>query len=221
MFRRRILLALVAGIAVTGSLTTLSFGADESAPSAAKPRSAGDLAREILETGEYQTELPDRKIELNDDGQMPLWLAEALVVVFWVVLIGIGVLALVALAWQLFDVSALRRKTRAAPISQSPMTLSRRPLEDAEAIAREGRFDEAVHVLLLRSIEELRTGGVYRPSVSLTSREILAGAPLSATQQNMLGLLVDKVEISLFGQIALSQRDYDECAARFREIHRL
>ena len=78
-------------------------------------------------------------------------------------------------------------------------------LEDADALAAEGRFAEAVHLLLFRSIDEIQekhSGVVGR---SLTSREIGALSILPSPIRDALSPIIRIVERSFFGG-----RDVDE-----------
>lgn len=91
-----------------------------------------------------------------------------------------------------------------------------RPLGDAEALAQAGDFAEAIHVLLLRTLEELsRRGGVQLPP-SLTSREILGRIPLPGDAQHALADLVTAVEVSHFGGATPGASDYHLCRDRFQ-----
>ena len=72
-------------------------------------------------------------------------------------------------------------------------------LEEADALAAQGRFAEAVHLLLFRSIEDLRerrTGGVPK---SLTAREISGLSDLTQRTREALSPIIRIVENSFFG----------------------
>lgn len=72
-------------------------------------------------------------------------------------------------------------------------------LEAADALAREGKYAEAVHLLLFRSIEDIQQrleGGVPR---SLTAREIGSLGRLPDRARNALGPIIRIVESSFFG----------------------
>lgn len=72
-------------------------------------------------------------------------------------------------------------------------------LEQADALAAEGKFAEAVHLLLFRSIEDLqekRSGGVPK---SLTAREIQSLSDLSQVARQALAPIIRIVETSFFG----------------------
>lgn len=72
-------------------------------------------------------------------------------------------------------------------------------LEEADALARDGKFAEAVHLLLFRSIDDIQQrleGGVPR---SLTAREIGGLRNLPERAKRALGPIIAIVEHSFFG----------------------
>lgn len=92
------------------------------------------------------------------------------------------------------------------------------PRSEAEALADQGRYAEAVHVLLLKTIEALVTtqpGGVPE---AWTSREIQLRAPMPEAARAPFGVLVDSVEQGLFGGRAVDEDAWARCLARFREF---
>lgn len=72
-------------------------------------------------------------------------------------------------------------------------------LEDADGLAAAGRFDEAIHLLLFRSIDDLvaRRPGVVKPA--LTSRDIAALAVLPPDARSAFARLAEAVERTFFG----------------------
>lgn len=93
-----------------------------------------------------------------------------------------------------------------------------RPLGDAETLARQGNYADAVHTLLLRTLMELaHRRGQPLPS-SLTSREILARVGLPAAAQVALSEIVDVVEISHFGNLEIGQSDYHRCLESYKRF---
>ncbi len=94
----------------------------------------------------------------------------------------------------------------------------RGPLGDAEAIAREGRFGEAIHVLLLRTLEELARWRRSDFEPSLTSREIVPRVRLDERPRVALEGRVGAVERSLFAGREPGRVEYDGCLERFRVL---
>lgn len=78
-------------------------------------------------------------------------------------------------------------------------------LEEADALARAGKFAEAVHLLLFRSIEDIQTRAEIGVPRSLTAREIGKLGFLPDRARTALGPIIGIVERSFFGG-----RDVDE-----------
>lgn len=81
-------------------------------------------------------------------------------------------------------------------------------LEEADALAREGRFAEAIHHLLFRSVEDIanRRPALVRPA--LTSRELAASDGIPARARELFSGIAWLVERSLFGERPVSERDW-------------
>lgn len=88
----------------------------------------------------------------------------------------------------------------------------------ADRLARDGYYREAVHVLLLCSLEELRRSlGAAFPE-SLTSREILEVASMSEPVRLALAPIVTVVELSHFGGRASNEAEYQACRRHFLQL---
>ncbi len=72
-------------------------------------------------------------------------------------------------------------------------------LLDADALAAEGRFDEAVHMLLLRGVADITARRPRLIGPALTSRDIAALPDLPATARPAFALIAEIVERSFFG----------------------
>jgi Domain of unknown function (DUF4129) len=90
-----------------------------------------------------------------------------------------------------------------------------RPLGDADELARRGLFVDAIHTLLLRTLQELARSAAVRVAPATTSREILARVPLLADAREALAGLITAVEITHFGDEPASIADYDRCRQQF------
>jgi uncharacterized protein DUF4129 len=91
-----------------------------------------------------------------------------------------------------------------------------RPLGDAEELARRGEFREAIHTLLLRTLEELARTASVRVAPAMTSREILGRVPLLADARDALAGLITAVELTHFGGDEATEQDYLRCRAQFQ-----
>jgi hypothetical protein len=81
-------------------------------------------------------------------------------------------------------------------------------LEEADALAREGRFAEAIHHLLFRSVQDIayRRPALVRPA--LTSRELAASEGIPGRARELFAGIARGVERSLFGQRPVSETDW-------------
>jgi hypothetical protein len=88
----------------------------------------------------------------------------------------------------------------------------------ADELAAAGRFVEAMHVLLLQSLAEIRARLDEQFADSLTSREILRSTKLSDTGRSSLRDIVHRVEWTYFGEHPADKFDYDACRASFNAL---
>jgi hypothetical protein len=88
----------------------------------------------------------------------------------------------------------------------------------ADQLAAEGRFVEAMHVLLLQGLAAIRVGLDEEFADSLTSREILRSARLSDAGRSSLRDIVDRVELTYFGQRPAALADYVACRTSFNAL---
>jgi hypothetical protein len=84
-------------------------------------------------------------------------------------------------------------------------------LADADGLAADGRYGEAVHLLLFRSIEELAANRPGSVRAALTSRDIVAAAPIPPGPREAFARIARTVERSFFGGRMV---DAEEFAAR-------
>jgi hypothetical protein len=89
---------------------------------------------------------------------------------------------------------------------------------DADDLAREGRIVEAMHLLLLRSLAELRRSLDLRFADSLTSREILSRLRLPKRALGALTDIVARVEFAYFGNRQTGEEDYQACRRSFADL---
>jgi hypothetical protein len=99
-------------------------------------------------------------------------------------------------------------------LEQLPETLKR-----ARALAAEGRYEEAVHVLLGGALGYLHALANFTLEPAFTSREVLTRAPLAAEMRRAFGHLVGTVEVSLFGGLPVAVEDFGRCEQSFVMLH--
>ncbi len=91
-------------------------------------------------------------------------------------------------------------------------------LEEADRLAAEGRYGEAVRALLHRSIEDMEK--VYPTAIvpSMTSREISTIEYLSREGRTTFVKIAQAVERSLFAGRPLTQDHYAECRSAYESF---
>jgi len=91
-------------------------------------------------------------------------------------------------------------------------------LAAADRLSRDGNFVEAMHVLLLHSLAEIRRQLGEQFADSLTSREILRVARLTAAGRTALRDIVGVVERTYFGAYPAAAGDYVACRQNFATL---
>jgi hypothetical protein len=97
----------------------------------------------------------------------------------------------------------------------------RRPevvLEAADDLAAQGRFVDAMHVLLLQALADIRRRLDEEFADSMTSREILRSRQLSDTLRRPLREVINRVEWTYFGGHPADRGDYLACRASFSAL---
>jgi hypothetical protein len=141
--------------------------------------------------------------------------------VFWGgVAVGVAFL-LYFLLRELVPETWFRRRRTAVPVTdwRPEPGKARALLEDADGLAAAGRFEEAIHLLLFRSIDDLvsRRPGVVRPA--LTSRDIAELEVLPGDARSAFTRLAQAVERTFFGgrpadadEFGRARQDYEAFA---------
>ena len=153
------------------------------------------------------------------------WTAPALKPLLWIGAAALLLLILYHLVPAFADwVDNLRfgRKRRGEDIAESigeaEAGVARARLADADALAAAGRFAEAVHLLLYRSVDDIegRRPGLVRPA--MTSRELAAAEDLPSVARHAFSRIARAVEISLFGGRSIDERAWLDCRGAYAEL---
>jgi hypothetical protein len=237
---RAIALAVAVVLGVGGSALA-------EAPRAPEPRSIAeiDAARERALTSAYQPELPSGTTDRRGSGADPQRLepvdrrgqsidtrqrraeetgplGSLMTVLMWGLLIVMAGLLAFWLGDELMkreDNPEAGPDAEAAPDTDAvTAAIIARPLGDADELARRGEFAEAIHTLLLRTLEELVRSAAVRVERSHTSREILARMPLLADAREALSGLITAVELTHFGDEPANAADYERCRQQFHRF---
>ncbi|RYF94451.1 MAG: DUF4129 domain-containing protein [Caulobacteraceae bacterium] len=91
-------------------------------------------------------------------------------------------------------------------------------LLDADALAGEGRFDEAVHMLLLRGVADITARRPRLIGPALTSRDIAALPDLPEAARPAFALIADIVERSFFGGRPVDEAGWQEARAAYEQL---
>lgn len=101
--------------------------------------------------------------------------------------------------------------------SSAEFVLETPSLDEVERLAREGRYTEAIHLLLLRAIASLGKTARAAAQPAATSREILRQVRLQPDPKAALSRLVGEVERCHFGGVEATREGFEFC----REAHRV
>lgn len=137
----------------------------------------------------------------------------------WLV-IAIGVAVVLVLAWRLLSPLRLRRREteHAAPEWTPEAGQAMALLEDADRLAAEGRYDEATHLLLKRSVGQIAEARPDLLEPSSTAREIAALPALSQAARGAFTTIAERVERSLFALRSLGADDWHAARAAYAEF---
>ena len=182
-----------------------------------------DAAAAVLGDNRIQQEMPaGRPAEPPAPPRRLTWfdwmdgLGDVARLLMWVVIIVVGVLLI---SYLTREVIGFNRRARSRGIASGQATARGGGLEEdaveatlaeADRLSQAGHFGEAVHVLLLCCLGELRRRRRdAQLAPSLTSREILARLSLPERASAAFAAIVDAVELSHFGGRPADAGQYD------------
>lgn len=181
---------------------------------------ANDMVRQSADRLGLQTEMPDPVA--SDHGFNFHISPELIRFMLW----GAVIIGIVVIVWSLRDslpVISRSRKIIAPEQAPAAMAQSNRMDEaqlEADDLARQGQYGEAMHVLLLKGLNEIRRQLGISFAVSLTSREILRRVQLSDVGRQSLSAIIRSVELTYFGGEDAGQSDYSDCRSNFETLKR-
>ena len=203
-------------------------GNTTAATAAGKAELFAEAHRRLLEQKAIQFDMqpvarPSPPAWLKPLGEFIGAISPLLQILFWAGVAALVVFLVLAIARRVEDGEwSWRRKKAAAPERAESWRPEEAParalLREADALAAAGRYAEAVHLLLFRSIEEIdrRRPELVRPA--LTSRDI-AGAPaLPSGPKGAFATIVMAVERSLFGGRPVGETDWNSCRSAYQEF---
>lgn len=165
----------------------------------------------------YRNDAPDwlRSIIEFIGGNMPVFRF-----LFWVMVVILAGILLYHLA-KSFGLVDWGRKAdpEAGEMSYRPDEAPARALlVEADSLAERGLFDQAAHLLLFRSIEEIDARRPRIVRASLTSRDIATSQAVPDVPRRAFALIVEHVERSLFGGRSLQEQDWHDCRAAYERF---
>jgi hypothetical protein len=198
----------------------------ETAPPPSADGSVAEAHRQLLADGSIQFDLP-----VMEPPQPPTWL-EPLVrffaaiwpvieVLFWVGLALLILYILYGIAMRLQGKEWPRRRKAAkaaAPSLRPGEAPARALLSEADALAAQGRFAEAVHLILFRSIEDIDGRRPELVGPALTSRDIAALPAIPEQPRGAFARIAMLVERSLFASRPLGEGDWRDCRSAYEEF---
>jgi hypothetical protein len=180
-----------------------------------------DMIQQSVRKWGLQTEMPSETETTPAANWFDFHLSPELVqLVLW----GIVIAGVVVVVWSLRDslpVLSRSRKIVARDLTP-PFTAQTNRMDEAQVeaddLARQGYYGEAMHVLLLKSLNELRRQLGISFAVSLTSREILRRVDLPDIGHRSLTAIIASVERTYFGGQPAGQSDYSDCRSNFDNL---
>lgn len=142
-------------------------------------------------------------------------LAPLFEIIFWIGLILIGAGAAYFIGREIYRFARKDRSKDAAEQAETAYRpareLARALLEEADRLAAEGRYGDAVHVLLFRSIEDIQEHRPDRVKIAMTSREIARIPILSAPAARSFARIAATVEACHFAGKRIGADAFAEC----------
>jgi hypothetical protein len=233
---RRIAVMIAAAILCCGPLAAQAPGAGKGAPGGETPartaaletttpvdRAPGVPRAAVEQAAKDSIRSLDLQTELVIDTSKPIRLSPLKIPqeVLWVALALAAALLLYAMREQLMNLFRPAKtgwEPPSAGAGEVKIGSETDALAAADRLSHEGNFVEAMHVLLLHSLSEIRRQLGEQFADSLTSREILRVARLTAVARTALRDIVGAVELTYFGAYPAQAGDYAACRRNFASL---
>ena len=152
-------------------------------------------------------------------GPLAKWLIKGWPIIEKLLIVA-AVLLVLYLLWRLLGPLVIRLRDRQAepdawaPSREQALAL----LSDADRLAGEGRYDEAAHLLLQRSVGQIREARPGALIPASTAREIAGLAQLPQSARAAFSVIAGRVERSLFALRALDAEDWTVARAAYADF---
>jgi hypothetical protein len=138
------------------------------------------------------------------------------------ILLALTVLLVLFIAWRVAASWLARRRNRPAAAPEPEWAPDRAEalalLEDADRLAREGHFAEAVHLLLRRSVRHIAAARPAWLRPASTAREIATLSSLPDRARAAFGVIAARVERSRFARRSLDRGDWDAARSAYADF---
>ncbi len=128
------------------------------------------------------------------------------------VLIALGILLALFLLWVLLRPLIARMRARPETEGDDQWLPDRDAaailIVEAERLAHEGRYEEAVHLLLQRSVQQIAAARPDWVAAASTAREIASFPMLPEKARDAFAVIAERVERSLFALRGLEESDW-------------
>jgi hypothetical protein len=142
--------------------------------------------------------------------------------VFEKILIGLAILGAAILLWAILRPLIARLRQPRTPSAEPEWTPDRHQalalLEDADRLAAEGRYDEATHLLLKRSVGQIAEARPDWLNPASTAREIANILSLPAAARTAFAAIAQRVERSRFALRPLVADDWQAARKAYADF---
>ena len=196
------------------------------APPPVNDGSLTEAHRRLLADSSIQFDLP-----IVEPPQPPTWLEPlarflaaiwpVIEILFWAALALLILYILYGIARRLQGKEWPGRQKKAKPPEPNwrpDEAPARALLSEADALAAQGRFAEAVHLILFRSIEDIDDRRPELLGPALTSRDIAALPAIPERPRSAFARIAMLVERSLFALRPLGEGDWRDCRSAYEEF---
>jgi len=151
------------------------------------------------------------------------FLAPLLELIFWIGLgaLAVGALYLIGLAvyeTRFAKPTQSKKEEAEIPLYQPAEAQARILLDEVDRLAAEGRYGEAVHTLLFRSIQDIDRN---RPNVvrrSLTAREIGSLSVLTVEARTAFSTIAGVSELAHFGGVSVNKTGFETARNAYADL---
>jgi hypothetical protein len=212
---------------VGGAVEDVYDDADYQTEMPPTPAEVATAVERAYDARDYQTEMPQEEPVQRFEPLVVPDIVKEIIRIVLITLLAVG--GLLLLFFLVNALPAIRERLRlhaarqdqigATPIaSDADRERLEIALSEADRLARQGAYGEALHLLLLYCLNEMRRRFGLGLPPSLTSREILGLSVLPEIRRLGLSVIVSAVEVSHFGGRPVDETTYQLCRQRCEDV---